>query len=421
MVTFHAGHVPEMELQVLQHYPHKVASWDGPEDDRVPHRMALYRAGACQRCSRNVAEVEQDECLCGIATFGEANVMDLLYGYPTNSDSLGPFGSELLRELHYCFANATIVEEMLLALLHMQVDVCFLRRRKSGAPTGLTCFRKNIIAFPQGLSEVKQLFHFLTSLQIGDLVNVEAPEGDSNADRLRGARVTGFTEDGFTVGCGFGNNIANVTFAQVRQRIVLPWGPCDLSSGLIILRRRGTGANYFVEDLRVRRNMLRRILALVSRRCELRTDMGTEPLHMYYLHCEQRSDTDMLFFLRRRGSSITGFPRRRRTSRGHKCYQRHFPIMVWEGRFHCDCASALLHLWANHLQGSSNETLAGFYHYLVHADAHPSDGAGDSGSELELLQLAKFMCEHASLPRLCREQRELKKKQLSHMRSCMEL
>ena len=61
-------------------------------------------------------------------------MMDLRWGYDTDA--------ALAKELAYCFANATIVEEMLCAMLHMQVDVCFLRSRRGGHYTGLPMYRK---------------------------------------------------------------------------------------------------------------------------------------------------------------------------------------------------------------------------------------------------------------------------------------
>ena len=54
-------------------------------------------------------------------------MMDLLWGLPDIDKPLTRDGSKLLAELHYCFDSATVVEEMLVALLHMQVDICYMR------------------------------------------------------------------------------------------------------------------------------------------------------------------------------------------------------------------------------------------------------------------------------------------------------
>ena len=98
-------------------------------------------------------------------------------GLPDVDKLLTPDDSKLLAELHYCFDNATIVEEMLVALLHMQVDICYMRPGRRQQYTGLPSFRKNTIAFPQELPEVKQLMNFWTSLSPNDIVNVEPARG----------------------------------------------------------------------------------------------------------------------------------------------------------------------------------------------------------------------------------------------------
>ena len=72
---------------------------------------------------------------------------------------------------------ATIIEEMLCSILHMQVDVCCLRSGRGKHYTGLPLYRKNIIAFPQELAEVKQILAFWTNVREGDELHVDA-DGD---------------------------------------------------------------------------------------------------------------------------------------------------------------------------------------------------------------------------------------------------
>ena len=61
-------------------------------------------------------------------------MIDLLWGYGSDA--------ALLKELQYCFQHAAVVEEMLCSVLHMQVDVCFLRfgrgRHYNGSPLYLS-------------------------------------------------------------------------------------------------------------------------------------------------------------------------------------------------------------------------------------------------------------------------------------------
>ena len=124
-------------------------------------------------------------------------MMDLLHGYP-DVDAFDPLLTvdhvRLLNLLRYYTDHATVVEEMLVALLHMQIDVCHFRQGRKKRYEGLARFRKNIIAFPQELQEVKQMFHFLTNLNIGDLVNVALPDKDrGEVIFVRGLRISQMT------------------------------------------------------------------------------------------------------------------------------------------------------------------------------------------------------------------------------------
>ena len=143
---------------------------------RVAWRCRFLCRCACDRAVRalrpSLAKVEDDDALRGVATFSAENMMDLRWGY--DRDAL------LLKELQYCFQNATVVEEMLCSVLHMQVDVCFLRFGRGRHYNGLPMYRKNIIAFPQELAEVKQMLSFWTSVRVGDVVNVACRDGDAS-------------------------------------------------------------------------------------------------------------------------------------------------------------------------------------------------------------------------------------------------
>ena len=74
-----------------------------------------------------------------------------------------PFGLDegaAYRTWRYLADNATVLESMLVALNHMQVNVCYLRGFRN-AGGGVSGFRKNIIAFPQDLTDLKHARHFL--------------------------------------------------------------------------------------------------------------------------------------------------------------------------------------------------------------------------------------------------------------------
>ena len=66
---------------------------------------------------------------------------------------------------------------MLVALSHMQVSVCYLRSARQRR-TGMTCFRKNIISFPQDVAELRQLQSFLSTLAANDVVNARVRNDD---------------------------------------------------------------------------------------------------------------------------------------------------------------------------------------------------------------------------------------------------
>ena len=75
------------------------------------------------------------------------------------------------KELHELFNQATVVEEMPVALNNMQVSVCTFQGRED-TRTGITRFRKNIISFPQRVSELQQQLQFVSSVAPGDVVNI---------------------------------------------------------------------------------------------------------------------------------------------------------------------------------------------------------------------------------------------------------
>ena len=129
---------------------------------------------------------------------------------------------------------ATVQEAMLVALCHMQVNVCFLRRYKHGS-SGMTGFRTNIIAFPQDALELKALEHFWSNLQVNDIVNVRLTE-DKTVPRR--ARVLGLQKAGIWVQVPETGETHLVQKADIEQRVKLPWKPCDLSDQFIVFRRR---------------------------------------------------------------------------------------------------------------------------------------------------------------------------------------
>lgn len=176
--------------------------------------------------------------------------MDLRWGYDSNAT--------LLKELDYCFKEATIIEEMLCAQLHMQVDVCFPRFGRGKHCNGLPVYCKNIIGFPQELAEVKQILSFCTNVRVADIVNVQ-PADERLA--LQRCRVVALLPTSFRVERPDGTHEV-VPLERVQQRVVLPWKPSDLGDNFVILRRLDARREDYIEELRVRRNLSQRILYL---------------------------------------------------------------------------------------------------------------------------------------------------------------
>ena len=288
--AFHPDCQPADVLQTTAHCSLAVHSWDRPPP---PVTIAT---GCCQRCHASLQKVETDPLLKGVAAFSSANNMDFLDGMlDENAQDLSPLPpllspdeSRLRSEYLHLFQNATVVESMLVALAHMQVDVCYLRGQ-GGRASGMTAFRKNIISFPQELEDLRQLRTFWTSLEVGDVVNVTMQPGDPPTRAvvrdLRGTEVL------LQLSAGSGHQW--VDLQCVAQRIRLPWKPSDLRHHLLIFRRHNSQRECYVEDLRVRRNLVRRILALLSLPGTWRTARGIEPLHLYYASCDILSSSQI--------------------------------------------------------------------------------------------------------------------------------
>ena len=136
-------------------------------------------------------------------------------------------------------------------------------------------FRTNIISFPQELLELTKLRHYWSSLEVHDVVNVvlPAPDGTGHAPPRR-ARVVALQMEGIRIRLGDTDEEHVVTKEQIQQRVTLPWKPRDLADYFIIFRRRHGRTEEYVDDLRVRRNVIKRILRLLKSASEFRTNQG---------------------------------------------------------------------------------------------------------------------------------------------------
>ena len=62
---------------------------------------------------------------------------------------------------------------------------------------------------------------------------------------------------------------------------------------MVFRRRCAANTDEYVEDLRVRRNMVKRILHLLTREGEWRVHQGVQPMHQYYREFEWLSDAEI--------------------------------------------------------------------------------------------------------------------------------
>ena len=82
-------------------------------------------------------------------------------------------------DLQDLFDGATLVEAMLVALDHMQVNFVTVRK------TGLRKFRRNTLSFPQDISTFANRMDLLKNYEVGDRVNSSRGPGTDawNPDR----------------------------------------------------------------------------------------------------------------------------------------------------------------------------------------------------------------------------------------------
>ena len=147
--------------------------------------------------------------------------------------------SRLFKEWMYLQTNATILESMLVALAHMQVNFVYLRDFKDRR-TGLTAFRKNVISFPQEALELQDLKNFFSSVEINDIVNVYWQPAEDVPKTLHRARVFQIMQHGFRVQIEYHEKMHTVDIPteDVEKRVSLPWKPKDLRNHLIVFRRK---------------------------------------------------------------------------------------------------------------------------------------------------------------------------------------
>ena len=147
-----------------------------------------------------------------------------------------------------------------------------------------------------------------------------------------------------------------VGLKDIEQRVQVPWKPRDLADNFVVFRRRLGRTEEYIEDLRVRKNFVRRILDLLMEPGLYRPDQGAECRHMYYSTCDRVE------------SNIEDLPEDGVPPDLHfrdiddklptgNVTKQMFVDWLSLGRHDCDVARSLGYAWTETLKGHGEETL----------------------------------------------------------------
>ncbi len=130
-------------------------------------------------------------------------------------------------------------------------------------------------------------------MTLGDIVNVLVSDPTTKQTLPHRAKLLDIGEDGFKVQLDDCEEPRIVNLEDIQQRVRLPWHPRDLRDYLIVFRRRNASKEDYVEDLQVRRDLIKRLLKLFTTEAEWRPNRGTEPMHMYYTGFDWMKDAEI--------------------------------------------------------------------------------------------------------------------------------
>ena len=209
-------------------------------------------------------------------------------------------------DLQWLFDQATMVEAMLIALEHMQVNFVTV------ATTGLRKFRRNTLSFPQDVMGFAQRLEMMKGYRVGDRVNSSRGPGQDprNPDRDVKKAVSATEEERSRFAVDWSGDL--IIPGKVRQllpdgtlvveydsggeglerrenltpRPMMPWHPKDVPLHIMLRRNVGRGKDV-LEGLEVRwafvANLLRALCAFPRKDCPWRLGgSDAEPMHKYY-------------------------------------------------------------------------------------------------------------------------------------------
>ena len=307
--TFHPAYAPPeciaRNMEVLKRGRDGLAScsvevfwWEELPPLQPPDGLALQCSGVCVRCHKDM--LEQMASNKSAANLGEfvglrsvENHMDPCFRFPADD----------LREL---FDGATIVEAMLVALEHMQINFVTISHSQ------LRKFKRNIISFPQEVSSFVAKLGLMRNYRPGDRVNsvrgfgfdaavpdrparrvVDASDEDrekyahdSGGCLIFPATVLERRPDGLLVLEYDGGGQGREKSENVHPRLAMPWSPSDVPLHVMLRRNLGRGKGA-LEGLQVRwfvvANLLQALTSLPPNgQCWRLGGREDEPMHKYY-------------------------------------------------------------------------------------------------------------------------------------------
>ena len=306
--TFHPAYAPPPEIakdmEILRRGKDgvaacnvEVATWDELPPLDAADGIALCCTGCCLRCAQDAKEQMLKLCV-------ERNEVVLRR---SAENHMGPCFRFPWHDLESLFAEATLVEAMLVALDHMQVN--FVRV----SSTGMRKFRRSTLSFPQDLPRFAERLQLMKGFRVKDRVNSARGFGVDPLNPDRAVRpVTGATDEerekyavdasgclvfpakvlevqpkGLLVLEYDGGGVGYEWAHDVVPRFVLPWHPRNVPFHLMLRRNVGRGRRP-VEGLQARwhhvSNLLQALCAYPRNEYGPWRLGGTElePMHKFY-------------------------------------------------------------------------------------------------------------------------------------------
>ena len=182
---------------------------------------------------------------------------------------------------------------------------------------------------------------------------------------MKRAKITNISADGINVYIDELRTEQTVQVDAIEQRITLPWKPRDLRDYLIVFRRHDSSKDDYIEDLRVRRNLIFEILKLLTRMKHWRPHAGEEPMHMYYTGFDWLTEQEIEeHFPEDAVPEELNFQDAVDDASHDGLTRNVFHEWLQEGRNDCEMARTLLHTWLHDLTTSDNDSIPDFFDAL---------------------------------------------------------